>query len=221
MSRKKSLFDKKNLIEIGSRIKEIREMHELNQAEFGKSIGISGNYMSDLELGKAEPSGPILLAIEYRYSVKREYILYGKKTAISEPVIPYIEIKKANPIPVVGIVPAGFPEMPPDEDKIIDYLYLPDVSKNAYAMMVTGESMSPTVKSGDYAIFEMAGQNDIKSGDLIIVKNEWNELILKRYRKKDDKVYLTSDNPEYQPITPNEQYKIIGKVIKVIRDIKF
>ena len=130
-------------------------------------------------------------------------------------------MKKTTSIPIVGTVPAGFPEMPPEEDNIIDYLYVPNVPNNAYAMMVTGESMSPTVKNGDYAVFEMAGQNDIKSGDLIITRNEWNELILKRYRKKDGKVYLASDNPEYQPITPNEQYKIIGKVIKIIRDIKF
>lgn len=44
--------------------------------------------------------------------------------------------------------------------------------------------------------------------------------MLKRYREKDGKIYLTSDNYEYPTITPNEHYKIIGKVIAVWRKIK-
>lgn len=75
MSRKKSSFNEKKLRDIGLRIWYIRKYFKLNQAEFGKSIGISGNYVSNLEKGKYEPSQPILLAIKSRYSIDPDLIL--------------------------------------------------------------------------------------------------------------------------------------------------
>ena len=61
----------------------------------------------------------------------------------------------------------------------------------------------------------------MRNGDLIIARNEWNELLLRRLRSKEDQILLTSDNPEYKPVTPNKHYKIVGKVIRIVRDIKF
>jgi transcriptional regulator with XRE-family HTH domain len=61
----------------GSRIKRIRKERNLNQKEFGESIGISGNYLSDIENNKVSPAAPLLLAIEYRYSIMTDYILSG------------------------------------------------------------------------------------------------------------------------------------------------
>jgi len=82
MSRKKSEYDKSELKKIGYRIKTLRKLFGLNQAEFGKSIGISGNYLSEIELGKVEPSKPILIAIEYRYSINQNDLISGEKDDI-------------------------------------------------------------------------------------------------------------------------------------------
>ena len=146
-------------------------------------------------------------------------ILTGEGTPSSSESYPNVVV--AHPIPIVGTVPAGFPQMAPEEDQIIDYISIPDVPRNSFAMIVSGESMSPTIRGGDYAVFTLAGGGDIKSGDPVIVLNEWGELLLKRFRKKDEEIVLTSDNPEYPVVKPNNHYKIVGKVIKVIRDIKF
>lgn len=97
MSRKKSNINEKNLKEIGSRIRLIRKTYGLNQAEFSESIGISSNYLSNLETGKFKPSMPILLAIKNRYSIIPKAILTGQEfTDIGK--TPYLnKIKEAVP----------------------------------------------------------------------------------------------------------------------------
>lgn len=78
MSRKKSNFDRKTLIEIGGRIRSIRKYLRLTQVEFAESIGISANYISTLENGEYAPSKLILLNIEHQYLIKPEQILTGQ-----------------------------------------------------------------------------------------------------------------------------------------------
>ncbi len=160
--------------------------------------------------------GTIVKLIEteaYKQNVNFNYILTGEGT----PDVKRLKLNRQRPIPIVGRAPAGFPESPPEDDQILDYLYVPDVPRDVYAMEVIGDSMSPTVKNGEYAIFELTGNVEIKSGDVVIARNEWNELLLKRYRVKDGKTYLTSDNPEYPVIKPNEHYKIVGKVFSFVK----
>ncbi len=127
-----------------------------------------------------------------------------------------VEFVPAVAVPIISAqVPAGFPTMPPEDDYIEDYLYIPGVPKNSYAVKVRGNSMYPTIKDGEYVIFVPCVE--LKNGDVVIVRNEWNEVMLKRYRVKDGEVFLTSDNPEYPTVKPNGDYKIIGRVIKKVR----
>ncbi len=127
-----------------------------------------------------------------------------------------VEFVPAVAVPIISAqVPAGFPAMPPEDDYIEDYLYVPGVPKNSYAVKVKGNSMYPTIKDGEYVIFVPCVE--LKNGDVVIVRNEWNEVMLKRYRVKDGEVFLTSDNPEYPTVKPNGDYKIIGRVIKKVR----
>ena len=127
-----------------------------------------------------------------------------------------VEFVPAVAVPVISAqVPAGFPAMPPEDDYIEEYLYIPGVPENSYAVRVRGDSMSPTIKDGDYVIF--VPNVEVRSGDVVIVRNEWNEVMLKRYRTKNGEVFLTSDNPEYPTVKPNGDYKIIGRVIRKVR----
>jgi len=98
MSRKKSNYDKYELKKIGYRIKTLRKLFGLNQAEFGKSIGISGNYLSEIELGKVEPSKPILIAIEYRYSINQNDLISGEKDDIFQVISNDLKKKPTLPI---------------------------------------------------------------------------------------------------------------------------
>jgi len=62
---------------IGNRISQIRDKYGLSQKKFADIIGISRSFLSELEAGITKPSMPILLAIEYKYKYRLEWIITG------------------------------------------------------------------------------------------------------------------------------------------------
>lgn len=63
---------------VGQRLREIRKEKGLTQPVFARSIGISQGHLSEMESGKTSPTEPILIAIEYRYSIKKDWLLTGE-----------------------------------------------------------------------------------------------------------------------------------------------
>jgi repressor LexA len=122
-----------------------------------------------------------------------------------------------RPIPILGKVSAGFPSYAREE--VIGYTYHSEVPRNAYALVVRGDSMEPTIRDGDHVIFTNNGE--YTPGDVLVVLNEWGEATLKRLKEKEGVNYLVPDNNIYPSLAPNEHYKIIGKVVKVVRDVRF
>lgn len=72
MSRKKA----KTLF--AERISRLRKDAHLKQNEFAKRIGITQAYVSELELGKKEPSEQLLLSISRTFHVKMDWLKTGK-----------------------------------------------------------------------------------------------------------------------------------------------
>ncbi len=199
---------------IGDRIRTARKKLKFTQTKFAKEIGISPNYLSELEANKKSPSERILKLMEIRFAINKDWLLTGEGEMFRKKE-DSVEFVKMTAVPVLNAeAPAGFPALPPEQDEIIDYIYLPNAPKKAYAVKVKGNSMSPTIKDGDYVIF--VPNAEIKNGDIVIARDEWNEVVLKRYRIKNGEVFLTSDNPEYPTIKPNSDYQIIGRVMKKV-----
>lgn len=203
---------------IGNRIKQLRKHLKMTQAIFGASIGVSGPAVTHWEKDDNQPDGSTKNAICSRFNVNRDWLLTGKGAMFKDEateirdLINQRKIIETTQIPVITRCPAGFPDQL--NDTIIEYIFLPDMPKNAYAIIATGNSMNPTIKDGEYVIFMES--IDIKENDIVIISNEWSECVIKRYRKKEDKVYFTSDNSEYPTVEPNEHYRIIGKVIEIV-----
>jgi len=63
---------------IGQRIKSVRESVEMTQRAFAKAVGVSYNYISELEAGKKKPSNLFLLALEYKFGVNSRWVREGK-----------------------------------------------------------------------------------------------------------------------------------------------
>ena len=199
---------------LGERLKKAREYAGLSQEALAKKLKIGKRTLIDYEKGASEPKVSIVKNIAEICNVNTNWLLTGEGEMFRKKE-DSVEFVNMTAVPVLNAeAPAGFPALPPEEDEIIDYIYVPNAPKNAYAVKVRGNSMSPTIKDGDYVIF--VPNAEIKNGDIVIVRNEWNEVILKRYRTKNGEVYLTSDNPEYPVIKPNSDYEIIGRVMKKV-----
>ncbi len=212
------MTDKKDAhgISIGSRIKAVRQAKGLTQKEFAESLGIVQGFLSGIERERKAPSDTLLIALCHHYSINEEWLFTGIGNMFRESSAAREEFLTAK-IPLFRKIPAGFPEKV-NEDEIKDYVFLPDVPEGCYAMIAYGDFMSPTIRDGDLAIFSTAGE--IKNGDIVLVNNRWGDAILRKYRLKDRKVFLVSDNPVYPPFKPDPETKMIGKVLEVWRKIR-
>jgi SOS-response transcriptional repressor LexA len=200
---------------LGKRIKLARVKAGLSQGELAKQLGIAHPTLSKYERGHRIPDSVLLGRIARILGCDPGWLLAdeGEKTAGYPAVSATLPAVR---IPLVKKVPSDFPEHV--SDKIVEYISLPDIPRGSYAYIVRGESMSPSVKDGDYVVF--VAHADINNGDMVLVNNEWGESLLRRYHKKGKEVFLISDNPEYATIKLDSSYKLIGKVIVAWRKIR-
>ena len=179
------------------------QLHKLIDAPF---TTVNSWFRPSLETPVERPSTKYLYKLAEALQCAPEWIITGNPQ-----YSPIFGAKKAIQIPVLGKIPAGFPDTIAEE--IVEYISLPDAPKNSYAIRVKGDSMSPNIKDGDYVLFINDGT--LKSGDVVIVADEWNDAMVKRYRIKNREPLFCSDNPEYPCFKPNEHYRIIGKVVDI------
>lgn len=81
-------------------------------------------------------------------------------------------------------------------------------------MPVIDNSMSPQINEGSTVLFRAVDKYE--SGDIVIINNEWGESMIRRYRRKENIILFTADNPEYPTLRPDEGYHVVAKVIEVL-----
>jgi len=111
----------------------------------------------------------------------------------------------------------GFLSLPDTE-----YSNITQISANLVKMLrVEGDSMSPTLKDGDYVLADFSFHKFLSDGLYIILVAD--RLIVRRLQKlSSSECLLISDNPSYKPITlPLKKVTIIGKVIFAFKVEKF
>ena len=127
-------------------------------------------------------------------------------------------------IPILGIIAAGKPNFAFEED-LGTIMEIPGIQyrANRFALKVKGLSMKNAgILDGDYAVI----QKDLspKNGDIAAVLiNE--EVTLKRVYFEDEQVILKPENELFQNIVLSkrnfqDQAKLLGKFIALIRDVK-
>lgn len=148
-----------------------------------------------------------------RYGTEPKYV-NKVDTAFKVPINTFNIIS----IPVIGRVPAGFPDL--KEEDILEFISIPDAPKGAIALIVEGNSMSgDDIRDGDYVLFVKT--DNLKVGEIVVATNEFGESFIKKYVMKDDEPWLNSSNPEFPNFKVNGEFKIIGKFIERIRRKKF
>jgi len=117
-------------------------------------------------------------------------------------------------IPIINRAPAGlaadFYEYGADSRQGSDYLERGSINDDlAFAVIVTGDSMNPTLVDGDHLVFTPVTipqpRASLKKGDVVFARftpeSGRSGCTIARYQPTDDgAVVLTKDNPQYQPI---------------------
>ncbi|MCR4641301.1 MAG: helix-turn-helix domain-containing protein [Lachnospiraceae bacterium] len=79
------MFTSRDQQEIGKRIRELRRSINETQLQFSEAVGITPNYLSELENGKKGLSCSTLFNICENRKVSADYLLFGEDT---DPVPP-------------------------------------------------------------------------------------------------------------------------------------
>lgn len=214
-------------MDIGLRIKKIRESLDLTQEEFGSKIGLVSGTICNIEKGsqggKKGIGAEILIKIANVYRIDLHWLLTGEIRKKELPIIaaqPCEEYDKKElvPIPIINEVPAGYPAYPDIEDFVHDYAYIPKVPKNTFGLLVSGKSMEPEIADGDIVVID-PGIKELKRGDLGVFRVN-NEVSLKRYYPSKNGILLQPSNHNFAPIfiTADDECELIGKVIyKIVK----
>jgi SOS-response transcriptional repressor LexA len=122
-------------------------------------------------------------------------------------------------LPIVGLVSAGawrqgFEEVRgymPSHDKAL--------SKDAFVVIVEGDSMDLVAKEGDWVIIDPADL-DLLPRRYYVIRNESGETTFKRYMEAPARLEPCSNNPAHQTIYPGrETFTVIGRAKKIVSDL--
>ena len=124
---------------------------------------------------------------------------------------------KSSKIPVLGFIPAGGPVL--TEEYVSGWMNVgEDLAGNAkdyFVLNVTGGSMIDAgIYEGDLVVVNSKKQPRDKD---IVVALVDNQNTLKRFIKKDGKVYLKAENKNYSDIYPENELVVQGVVTALIR----
>ncbi|MBI5807050.1 MAG: transcriptional repressor LexA [Ignavibacteriales bacterium] len=156
---------------------------------------------------------------------KKGFIMVTSKTSRTIAVVNDELNKFKNPndntigLPIIGRVAAGYPILAEEniEGRLILDSSLIGNKESCFGLRVQGDSMiNAGIFEGDLVI--VSPQSTANNGDIIIALLH-DEATLKKYERRNNKIYLVPENEKYKPIEVdnNEEFSIIGKVIGVFR----
>jgi phage repressor protein C with HTH and peptisase S24 domain len=103
-------------------------------------------------------------------------------------------------VPLLSLAEAG-PFDANHSDALYDYtaVFAPNVDdRRAFAIKVSGNSMEPDIHDGDLVICSPAGA--VQNGDAAVVRTRSEQVFVKYWRQRGEKVELVSANTDYDPI---------------------
>lgn len=120
-------------------------------------------------------------------------------------------------LPILGAIPAGGPVV--SEENINGWMEVgEDLAGNAkdyFLLTVTGESMiNAGIIEGDLVVVNM--KKEPRHNDIVVGLVDGGNT-LKRFIKKDGKVYLKAENDNYQDIYAEHELRVQGVVTALIR----
>lgn len=199
-------------------ISDIKYRKGLNQAEIAKELGVKPTYLSDM-INERVPFNETFR--QKLYEVYSDLII-GEGEMLKN-VIPETEInriernkKTAEKLHEIQTVPLfdsvatlGLVDVinGAEGGNVLDYISIPNLPKSDGAILVTGDSMYPLLKSGDIVALKIINIADIVFGEMHYVEY-WGhdfetEFKVVKYVKKSEKgedfVQLVSYNQHHEP----------------------
>ncbi|MVO98891.1 transcriptional repressor LexA [Paenibacillus lutrae] len=121
-------------------------------------------------------------------------------------------------LPLLGKVTAGSPILA--AENIEEYFSVPKSLVGAgkyFILRILGESMvNKGIKNGDLVLVRQ--QSSADNGDVVVALIDGEEATVKTFYKEADHIRLQPANDAFQPLLPENDVSILGRVVSVLRD---
>lgn len=200
----------------GSRLKKLRENMNISQRDLAKIISLSPSTVAMYELDKRNPDKETILKVSELFDVSTDYLL--GKTNI-ENINKNIKTKSISKLPLLGTIWSRLPIL--STENIRDYIDVPESINGDFALEIKGNSMiGAGILEGDCVICKEI--NTAKSCDIVValhnISAKHSEATLKYFFENKNGPILRSANPAYSEIKINNQYKIAGIMVGLVRN---
>jgi len=193
---------------IGKKIKELRQKAGLTQQELAAKLGCSFQIISKWENNEAEPRSAQRKKLCEVFDISEAELFAD---------LPAIIPKNLINVPILGTAPAGPKEW--TQDEVEDWIPLPDkIVKNRriYLIHAQGDSM---IDAGikPYSLVIVDADAQPVNGDIVVAKVD-NEYTIKKFYQYGNTVVLRPANPKYkeQIYTKKNDIKLRGVVKGVL-----
>jgi repressor LexA len=131
--------------------------------------------------------------------------------------MPTMSDRRVREIPLLGRIAAGAPILAAEQVESVMPLPTELVGEGpVFLLEVKGDSMiGAGIHDGD--LVAVHSQPDALDGEIVAALVDNEEATVKRLRRKNGKVILESENPEYEPMVFADGVELIGKVVSVLR----
>lgn len=204
----------------GSRLKALRSESGKTLEEVGKAIGVSRQYLSNIENDHKTPGKNVIGSLADYFNVTVDYLM-GKSTIRNPSNLDKIykrgyyagarRTPAPNDIPIYDAISCGAGKWV--EENMIGSVSIPDgyirTGGQLFANEASGDSMYPTIDPSDLLIF--ATVDALSSGQIGAFCYN-GEYYCKRFKDFNGDIWLYSDNTEYEPIhiTDFDNFRILG-----------
>lgn len=230
-SAKKKIVSKERMLQMTERFKEFQLENNLPNKEIAKRIGFSEEYISQILNNKREITVDVLVGLKDSFGLSSDEILYGYSSKSIKAIKPKISRELQNEFVIIpqisGRISAGGGLVPVDnvEMRIAfrkDWIQSKGSPQNMSLIHVSGDSMEPTLESGDIVLIDHnRNYVDPNGGIYAVVIQE--EIMVKRLQMvyPSNRIRIISDNAKYEPMEVEfELLKINGKVVWFGREVE-
>jgi phage repressor protein C with HTH and peptisase S24 domain len=193
--------------EIIGRIKYLMKEMGLKQVQFAERIGVDTSNLSKYLNAHMPLSESFLNRLVVNLGVSKEWLMEGTDLPFGKTVVRVdgdnVRAGGADATPVYDVdvtagVASGRNELFASEN-IVGWVNLPNMSPDCRIVRVSGDSMAPVIKDGDFvAVREVSNPNQIYWGQIYVIQLDDFRLVKYLRRHTDpNMVVLRSENPNY------------------------
>ena len=214
-------------MEIGEKIKLLREAQKLSQRELADRVGYKDrSSIAKVEAGLVDLSRTKIEAFARALNVSFVSLMGGEEREQPPHLLEQMPqntfpVTGDSMVPIVGSVPAGAPLLA--QENILGDAPAPVGNvKDHFWLRVKGDSMvGAGIQSGDLVLIHK--QTTADDGKIVVCRLHGDEATLKRFHRREDRVLLLPENPAYEPILLSARdfesgdASIIGQAVMTMR----